>query len=235
MLTINNLRSGYGKMEVVHGVDIVVDKNSIVAIVGPNGSGKSTILKSIFGLCDIFSGEIGLDGENLTHLKKSELISFGISYAPQGKHVFEDMTVRENLEMGAFSLKGKERISESISDVYREFPVLKEKAETHATKLSGGEKQMLSIGRALVANPKLLILDEPTLGLAPLSRKQIIQKIIEIKKEKGISVLLVEQNAKEALETADKTYVIEDGKVAMTAGKEIIRDDKIRKIYFREE
>lgn len=232
MLEIKDLKCGYGPLQVIWGIDLKVAKNEIVAIIGPNGSGKSTILKSVFKLCDIYSGEILFQGKDLSKTERSEIINRGISYAPQGKYVFNSMTVKENIEMGGFKLRDHAEFKKRLADVYKTFPILKKKADKLANTLSGGEKQILSIARALVMGPKLLMLDEPTLGLSPKSGKEIIKKILEINREKNISILIVEQNAKKAVEIADRTYIIERGEVALVGGKEILNDEKIRKIYF---
>ena len=231
MLQIKDLKSGYNEMEILHGVDLEVKSGEIVAIIGPNGSGKSTTLKSIFNLCKIYSGKIIWKNKNITKLKTHEKIFEGISYVPQGRQVFRDLTVHENLEMGAFIMKNKELVKTNIKDVYEKFPFLKEKQSKYADTLSGGQQQMLSIGRALIQNPQLLLLDEPSLGLSPKAMKEIFQKIKEINKE-GVSIIIVEQNAKQAVELADRTYILEDGKIALAGGKEILKNPKIKDIYF---
>jgi branched-chain amino acid transport system ATP-binding protein len=231
MLKIQNLKSGYNGMEILHGVDLEVKPDEIVAIIGPNGSGKSTTLKSIFNLCNIYSGKIIWKNKNITKLKTHDKIFEGISYVPQGRQVFRDLTVHENLEMGAFIMKDKELVKTNIKDVYEKFPFLKQKSNKNADTLSGGQQQMLAIGRALIQNPQLLLLDEPSLGLSPKAMKEIFLKIKEINKE-GVSIIIVEQNAKAAVEIADRTYILEDGKIALTGGKEILKNPKIKNIYF---
>jgi len=231
MLKIQKLKSGYGRMEVLHGVNLEVKLGEIVAIIGPNGSGKTTVLKSIFSLCDIYSGKIIWKEKNITKLPTYENIYEGISYVPQGRQVFRDLTVKENLEMGAFIMTNYQLIKTNIKDVFDKFPFLKEKQNKHAFTLSGGQQQMLSIGRAMMQNPELLLLDEPSLGLSPNAMKEIFEKIKEINK-KGVSVIIVEQNAKQAMEIANKTYILEDGKIALKGGKEILKDKRIKNIYF---
>jgi branched-chain amino acid transport system ATP-binding protein len=231
MLRIQNLRAGYNKMEILHGINLEVKPREIIAIIGPNGSGKSTTLKSIFNLCTIFSGKINWKNKNITKLKTYEKISEGISYVPQGRQVFRDLTVHENLQMGAFIMKDKELVKTNIKDVYEKFPFLKQKKNKNADTLSGGQQQMLAIGRALIQSPQLLLLDEPSLGLSPKAMKEIFRKIVEINKE-GASIIIVEQNAKAAVEIADRTYVLESGKIALSGGKEILKDPKIKNIYF---
>ena len=231
MLVVKNLKSGYGDFEILHGVDLRVDPGEIVAIIGPNGSGKSTLLKSIFGICDIYSGHIFWNEKNITKLPTYEKIYEGISYVPQGKQIFRTLTVKENLEMSAFIMQGKEIVQTNIKDVFKRFPVLKEKQNEYAYTLSGGQQQMLAIGMALVQDPEILLLDEPSLGLSPKAMKILFDKIKEINKD-GVSVLIVEQNAKQAVKLANRTYVLEGGRVALEGGKEILKDEKIKNIYF---
>jgi branched-chain amino acid transport system ATP-binding protein len=231
MLKIQNLKSGYNGMEVLHEVDLEVKPGEIVALIGPNGAGKSTLLKGIFSLCEIYSGKIIFKNKDLTHLPTYQLIAMGISYVPQGRQVFSDLTVKENLEMGAYIIKDKELIKRNIADVFNKFPILKERQNDYAFTLSGGEQQMLAIARALIQNPELLLLDEPSLGLAPKVMKEIFEKIKEINKQ-GISIIIVEQNAKKAVEIAHRTYILEDGEIALKGGKEILKDKRIKSIYF---
>jgi len=232
MLKITNLKSGYDKMEVLKGIDFEVGEKEIVAIIGPNGTGKSTLLKSIFNLCEIYSGKIEFNDQNITKLPTHKLIYQGISYVPQGRQVFGSMTVRENLEMGAFVYKSKINIQNLLNNkIYKLFPFLQEKENDLAQNLSGGQQQMLAIARALMQNPKLLLLDEPSLGLSPKMMKEIFKKIIQINSE-GVAIIIVEQNAKQAVEIANRTYVLEDGQVALIGGKEILDEKRIKNIYF---
>lgn len=231
MLEVRGLKSGYNGMEILHGVSLKVGPAEIVAVIGPNGSGKSTLLKSIFNLCDIYAGRVVWKGKDITAMPTYEKIYEGISYVPQGRQVFSNLTVRENLEMGAFIMTNHELLRANMKDVFDKFPFLKEKIDRYAYTLSGGQQQMLSIGRAMMQNPELLLLDEPSLGLSPASMKKVFEKIREINRE-GVSIIIVEQNAKQAVELADRTYVLEDGKVAFTGGKQILRERRIRDIYF---
>jgi branched-chain amino acid transport system ATP-binding protein len=231
MLHLENISAGYDKMEILHGVSLDVKPGEIVAIIGPNGSGKSTLLKSIFNLCKVYSGRIIFKDKNITRLPTHKLIREGISFVPQGRQVFGDLTVRENLEMGAFTMNDKDVINKNMNDVFKKFPFLKEKQNSYAFTLSGGQQQMLAIARALVQNPQLLLLDEPSLGLSPKSMAEVFEKIIEINKE-GTSIVIVEQNAKQAVKIADKTYILENGQIALTGGKEILKNKKIKNIYF---
>lgn len=231
MLKIKGLKSGYDQMEILKGVDIVVNPGEIIALIGPNGAGKSTVLKSIFSLADIYDGKILFKDKDITKLSTHELISEGISYVPQGRQVFSDMTVLENLEMGAFIFNDKEVIKRNIKDVFDKFPALYEKQKDNASTLSGGQQQLLSIARALMQNPELILLDEPSLGLSPALMKEIFEKIVEINKE-GVSIIIVEQNAKQAVNIAHRTYVLENGKIALEGNKDIFNDSKISNIYF---
>jgi len=230
MLKIKNLNAGYGKMQILFGVNINIEPNNIVVLIGPNGAGKSTVLKSIFNLNDIYSGKIIFKNKNITKIPTHELIELGISYVPQGRQVFRTLTVRENLEMGAFLINEKDLIEKKIEDVLEYFPDLKKKIDDYATTLSGGQQQMLAMGRALMQDPQLLLLDEPSLGLSPKVMKDVFKKIIEVNKE-GTSILIVEQNAKQAVAIADKIYVLEDGKIALHGDKKILKNEKIKHIY----
>jgi branched-chain amino acid transport system ATP-binding protein len=229
MLEIKDLKSGYGKKEILKGISLDVKEKEIVAIIGPNGSGKSTLLKSIFNLCDIYSGKIILNNKEITKKPTDQLILHGISYVPQGRQVFPTLTVKENLEMGGFVIKDKKRLKKRINELFKEFPILKEKQKERALTLSGGQQQILAIARALVQDPKLILLDEPSLGLSPLAMKEVFDKVIDINK-KGITVMVVEQNTKQAAKIAHRIFVLEAGKIALESKKLIKKE--IRKIYF---
>lgn len=231
MLKIRKLKSGYGDKEVLHGVGLEVGKAEIVAIIGPNGSGKSTLLKSIFNLCDVYSGDIVFCGKNLTRLPTHKLIQEGVSYVPQGRQVFSDLTVKENLEMGAFTLDDRKAVASRIDEVFKQFPFLAQKQDDYAFTLSGGQQQMLSLARALMQDPRLLLLDEPSLGLAPKTAKEVFDKVKEINRT-GVSAIIVEQNARQAVALAHRTYVLEAGRVSLKGGKDILRKKGIRGVYF---
>lgn len=231
MLKIKDLHSGYGKLKILKGIDFTINPGQIVSIIGPNGAGKSTLLKSIFNICDVYSGEIIFKGNNITKLATHDLILEGISYSPQGRHIFPDLSVYENLEMGLYIFNDKKYIKKKIEDVFEKFPVLKEKKEKQAYSLSGGQQQILSIARSLLHEPSLLLLDEPSLGLDPKTQKEIFKTIKEINKD-GISIIIVEQNAKQASEISDVIYVLEDGKVAFKGDKSILKDKRIKEVYF---
>ena len=231
MLSIKNLESGYGKMQVLFGVNLDVKPKEIAVLIGPNGAGKSTVLKSIFNLVDIYNGKIIFRNKDITKMPTHELIELGIGFVPQGRQVFRNLTVRENLEIGAFLTKEKNLIEKRLNevlDVY--FPDLRKKLNDYAFALSGGQQQMLAIGRALMQDPQLLLLDEPSLGLAPKIMKGLFRKIKEINDE-GVSIIMVEQNAKQATAIADKIFVLEEGKVALSGDKSLLKTKKIQNIY----
>jgi len=231
MLKIINLNSGYGEAKILYGVDLEINPSEVIALIGPNGAGKSTILKSVFGLADIYSGEIIFKNKNITKFKTHELIELGIGFVPQGRQIFPSMTVLENLQMGAFIIKSRDVVEKNVSDIFQKFPVFKEKQHELAGNLSGGQQQLLAIARALIKKPQILLLDEPSLGLAPKVTKEIFEKIVEIKNE-GVAVLIIEQNAKQAVGIADRTYILENGKIVMQGNKDILKDEKIKDIYF---
>jgi len=231
MLKISSLKSGYDGMEILRGVDIYVDPGEIVALIGTNGAGKSTLLKSIFNLADIYDGQIIFKDKDITNLPTHDLIREGISFAPQGRLVFSDMTVFENLEMGAFIFTDKELVKRNIKDIFEKFPILKAKQKHNASTLSGGQQQLLSIARALVQNPELLLLDEPSLGLSPIAMKEVFSKIVEIN-HRSVSVLIVEQNVKQAVSIANRTYILENGRVALEGNKDILKNPETSQIYF---
>lgn len=231
MLQIKNLRAGYRGMEILHGVDMDVKTGEIVALIGPNGAGKSTLLKSIFNLTEIYSGEIVFKDRDITKLPTYDLIYEGISFVPQGRQVFGSLTIQENLDMGVYIFKDREVIQRNFTEVFRHFPILFERRDQYAYSLSGGQQQMLAIGRALVQDPELLLMDEPSLGLSPKVMQEVFQKVVELNQE-GITVIIVEQNARQAVQIAHRTYVLENGRIVLEGGREIIDDPRIRSIYF---
>lgn len=231
MLEIINLKSGYNSTEILHGVSIKVKPSEIVSIIGPNGSGKSTLLKSIFSLASVYSGKITFMKRDVRRLKTHELIGEGISYVPQGRQVFSGLTIKDNLEVSAFIYREGGVIKRRIDEVFRRFPFLRQKQNDYAFTLSGGQQQMLAIARSLMQSPKLLLLDEPSLGLSPKAMKDVFRKIDEINRE-SVSIILVEQNARQSVKIADRTYVLEDGRISLEAGKEILKDKKVNDIYF---
>ena len=232
ILTINNIFGGYGEVNILNGVSLFVKKSEIVVIIGPNGSGKSTTMKSICGLVDIDSGSIIFRDEDITNLRTDKIANFKIGYVPQENNIFFSLTVSENLEMGAFHLKKRRsEIIQQVEKIYQIFPPLKDKHKQHASSLSGGQRQMVAIGRALMMDPDLLLLDEPTAGLSPKFTELIFDKVLEINKL-GVSILMVEQNAKDALSFADRAYVLVMGKNRFEdTGKNLLQSEEVGKMF----
>ncbi len=229
MLKIENLIVNYGGIEAVKGISLEVPDGSIITLVGANGAGKSTTLRSIVGLVKARSGSITLDGEELLGQATTDIVSKGITLVPEGRHVFPDMTVLENLKIGAYLRKDK--LSDDIERVYSLFPRLKERSWQAAGTLSGGEQQMLAVGRALMSKPKIIMMDEPSLGLAPIIVQGIFDIIQQINKE-GTTVLLIEQNANMALKVADYGYVMETGRISLTGtGTELLANEQVKELY----
>ncbi len=229
MLKIENLIVNYGGIEAVKGISLEVPDGSIITLVGANGAGKSTTLRSIVGLVKARSGSITLDGEELLGQATTDIVSKGITLVPEGRHVFPDMTVLENLKIGAYLRKDK--LNDDIERVYNLFPRLKERSWQAAGTLSGGEQQMLAVGRALMSRPKIIMMDEPSLGLAPIIVQGIFDIIQQINKE-GTTVLLIEQNANMALKVADYGYVMETGHISLTGtGAELLANEQVKELY----
>ena len=230
LLKIDRLNAGYGKSQVLFDVDLVVKKNEIVALIGPNGAGKSTIIRSIFNLTNVHSGSISFKQKNILNLKTPDLIKQKIIYLNQGKVVFTNLTVYENLSLAGDILFSKEKTQEKITEVLDLFPALKKRKQQLALNLSGGLQQQLALSRALVQEPDLLLLDEPTLGLSPILQKELFEVIVALKK-RNISFLMVEQNARSAIAVSDRTYLLENGKIKLEGGKKIIHHPLIKKVY----
>ena len=229
MLRIDNLRVNYGGIEAVKDISFTVPEGKIVTLIGANGAGKSTTLRAIAGLVKPATGRIRLQAEDLTALSPDRIVSKGITLVPEGRHVFPDMTVLENLKIGAYLRK--DDLSADLKWVYELFPRLKERSWQAAGTLSGGEQQMLAVGRALMSRPKLMMMDEPSLGLAPLIVREIFEIIKEINRQ-GVTILLIEQNANMALHTADVGYVLETGRITLSgAGKELLANEAVKKAY----
>ncbi|SMB94677.1 amino acid/amide ABC transporter ATP-binding protein 2, HAAT family [Desulfonispora thiosulfatigenes DSM 11270] len=234
MLKLEDLNVYYGGIHALKGIDMEVEENKIVTLVGANGAGKSTTLRTISSLVKPKSGKITFNGEDITNLKTTEVVKRGITLVPEGRRVFANLSVLENLKLGAFLRNDKSEIEKDIKYIYSLFPRLEERTEQMSGTLSGGEQQMLAIGRALMSRPKVLMMDEPSLGLAPLIVKDVFNIIKEINKE-GITVLLIEQNAQAALKIADYAYVLETGKIVLEGpGKELASNDEVRKSYLGE-
>ena len=231
MLKVTDLHVSYGAIHAIHGISLEVNEGEIVSLIGANGAGKTTTLHTISGLKKATSGEVSLEGHNLLATDPAKIITLGMAHVPEGRRIFSQMTVQENLEMGAFIVGDKAQIAEDVENVYRHFPRLKERYKQAGGTLSGGEQQMLAIGRAMMSRPRILLMDEPSMGLSPLLVKEIF-KIIEELNQSGMPLLLVEQNAKMALGIANRAYVLETGKVVMSGdAKEMLADDKVRKAY----
>ncbi len=231
MLKIKNLKTGYDQVPVVFDVSFEIHEGEIVSIVGSNGAGKTTILKTISGLIQPFSGEIEFMGERIDHMEAYKIVEKGIIHVPEGRHVFSKMTIKDNLLMGAYRIKSVEEVDRLLEEVYEIFPRLKEREKQKAETLSGGEQQMLAVARGLMAKPKILMIDELSLGLMPL----LVEKILEILKaisKRGITILLVDQKVHEALEIADRGYILQTGRV-ITQGtsEELLNSDLVRQAY----
>lgn len=230
MLKVNNLSAGYADVTILRDVSLEVETGQIVALIGANGAGKTTALKTISGLLKARTGSVHFDGKAIHSWPSHRVVAAGLIHVPEGRHLFPDMTVRENLELGSFR-RGRSHRQASVKRVYGLFPVLEERKRQYAGTLSGGEQQMLAIGRALMSQPKLLMLDEPSLGLAPLLVNSIFDVIWEIR-ENGTTVLIVEQNAVQTLSLADMGYVLQNGTIALSGtGAELLENEEIRTAY----
>ena len=231
MLEIKNLDVHYGVIHAIKGISLRVDDGEIVTLIGANGAGKTTTLRTISGLKKPTNGEILLNGVNITNTTAQERVKMGIIHVPEGRHVFSQMTVLENLELGAYLRRDKEGIAKDLKMVYERFPILADRRKQAAGTLSGGEQQMLAIGRALMSRPKILFLDEPSMGLSPLLVKEIFNIIEDINKA-GTTILLVEQNASMALQIANHAYVIETGSIVLSGtGADLMQSEDIKKAY----
>ena len=231
MLKIDNIDVYYGAIHALKGISLTVNKCEIVTLIGANGAGKSTALRTISGLLKPKNGKISFEGQEIAGVKAHEIVKLGISQVPEGRRIFTEMTVMENLDMGAFTRKDKDGIKEDLAQVFKRFPRLEERRDQLAGTLSGGEQQMLAMGRALMSRPKLLLLDEPSMGLAPLLIKEIFHIIEDINKT-GTTVLLVEQNANMALSIANRAYVLETGRITLAGdAKKLAASEDVRKAY----
>lgn len=230
MLRIENLRAGYGDLEILHGIDLEVREGEVVALIGANGAGKTTTLKSISGVVRATSGTVMFDDQAIHTWQPRRIVSEGLIQVPEGRKLFPDLTVRENLLLGAYR-RGRSEAEETFDEVFDLFPLLRERAGQTAGTLSGGEQQMLAIGRALMAKPRLLMLDEPSLGLAPMLVADIFEVVRDLRR-RGLTVMLVEQNAVHALQLSDRGYVLENGNVVLEGtGEELLGDDRVRSAY----
>lgn len=233
MLKVENLNVHYGVIQAIENVSLEVNDGEIVTLIGANGAGKTTILHTITGLKKATSGTVLWDGKDLLKEEPSRIVTHGVAHVPEGRHVFVDMTVRENLEMGAYRYgrKDRDRVAERMEAVFQRFPRLKERQNQLAGTFSGGEQQMLAVGRALMSDPRIILMDEPSMGLSPLLVQEIFAIIREVNRQ-GITILLVEQNAKMALKTADRAYVLETGRIKLSGdARELLRNDEVKKAY----
>ncbi|WP_347563303.1 ABC transporter ATP-binding protein [Lactonifactor sp. BIOML-A4] len=234
MLKVTDLIVNYGVIQAIKGVSFEVNEGEIIALIGANGAGKTTILQTVTGLISPKSGKIEFEGKEITKTPAHKIVTLGMAHVPEGRRVFADLTVYENLIMGAYTRKDKNEINESIREVYQRFPRLEERKNQLAGTLSGGEQQMLAMGRALMSHPKIILMDEPSMGLSPIFVNEIF-KIIQDVSAGGTTVLLVEQNAKKALSIADRAYVLETGNIVLDAEASVLmEDDSIKKAYLGE-
>lgn len=231
MLRIENVNVSYGSIHALHDISLTVNDGEVVSLIGANGAGKTTTLHTITGLKGATDGVIEYDGKDLRRMDPSHIIRIGMAHVPEGRHVFTQMSVQENLEMGSYIMKDKSQIKKNMDMVYEYFPRLLERKKQLAGTLSGGEQQMLATGRALMSNPRIVLMDEPSMGLSPLLVKEIFH-IIKTLHQNGITVLLVEQNAKMALAVSDRAYVLETGRISMSGkASELLANDNIKKAY----
>jgi branched-chain amino acid transport system ATP-binding protein len=234
MLEIKNLQVYYGVIQAIKDVSFEVNEGEVIALIGANGAGKTTILHTITGLITAKNGEVLYEGVDLQKIPAHKIVSLGIAHVPEGRHVFSQLTVYENLLMGAYTRKDKPEIEESLENVYKRFPRLQERKGQFAGTLSGGEQQMLAMGRALMSRPKIILMDEPSMGLSPILVEEIFDIIKSISKS-GTTVLLVEQNAKKALAIADRAYVLETGKIVLEGdAKKLMNDESVKRAYLGE-
>jgi branched-chain amino acid transport system ATP-binding protein len=228
-LSGENMTGGYGGADILHDCTIAVEKGEIAVIVGPNGAGKSTAMKAVFGMLNIHTGRVMLDGTDISGLSPQDRVKAGMGFVPQNNNVFTSMTVQENLEMGAYIRT--DDFSDTMEQVFELFPILKEKRHQHAGELSGGQRQQVAVGRALMTQPKVLMLDEPTAGVSPIVMDELFDRIIEVAKT-GIAILMVEQNARQALNIADKGYVLVQGRNRFTdTGEALLANPEVRKSF----
>ena len=234
MLEVKDLQVYYGVIQALKGISFEVEQGDVVALIGANGAGKTTTLHTITGLLPSKAGNITFEGTDITHVPGYKLVSMGIAHVPEGRRVFASLTVLQNLKMGAYTRNDKKEIEDTIEMIYKRFPRLKERKNQLAGTLSGGEQQMLAMGRALMSHPRLIVLDEPSMGLSPLYVNEIFDIIQEINKD-GVTVLLVEQNAKKTLSISNKAYVLETGNIVLSGdAKELMNNERVKKAYLSE-
>ncbi len=234
MLEIQDIEVFYGMIQAIKGVSFSVEEGEVIALIGANGAGKTTILHTVSGLLKPKKGKVLFEGQDITKVPGHKIVSMGMAHVPEGRRVFSQLTVLENLKMGAYTRKDKREVEETLQKVFKHFPRLEERQNQMAGTLSGGEQQMLAMGRALMSHPKIILMDEPSMGLSPIFVSEIFDIIKEVSKS-GTTVLLVEQNAKKALEIADRAYVLETGNIVLSGNaKELMNDDSIKKAYLGE-
>ncbi len=234
MLEVKNLHVHYGVIEAIKGIDFEVNKGEVIALIGANGAGKTTILHTVSGLITPSEGSVTFEGKDITKIPGHKIVSMGMAHVPEGRRVFQELTVLQNLKMGAYTRKDKKEIEETLENVYKRFPRLAERKNQIAGTLSGGEQQMLAMGRALMSHPSIILMDEPSMGLSPIFVNEIFDIIKEVSSS-GTTVLLVEQNAKKALSIADRAYVLETGNIVLEGNaKELMNNDSIKKAYLGE-
>ena len=234
MLEVKNLEVYYGVIQAIKGISFEVNEGEVIALIGANGAGKTTTLQTITGMLQPKAGEIIFEGKDISKIPGHKIVSMGMAHVPEGRRVFAELSVYENLKLGAYTRKDKQEIAESLERVYKSFPRLKERKNQLAGTLSGGEQQMLAMGRALMSHPKVMVLDEPSMGLSPIYVNEIFDIIQEVSKS-GTTVLLVEQNAKKALSIADRAYVLETGKIVLEGkASDLLNNDSIKKAYLGE-
>ena len=234
MLEVKDLQVYYGMIQAIKGISFEVNQGEVIALIGANGAGKTTTLHTVTGLISPKSGQVLFEGKDITKTPAHKIVSMGMAHVPEGRRVFAELSVYENLRMGAFTRKDKDEIAKTLEMVYKRFPRLRERKNQVAGTLSGGEQQMLAMGRALMSKPRIILMDEPSMGLSPIMVNEIFD-IIRAVSESGTTVLLVEQNAKKALSIADRAYVLETGKIVLSGdAKELLEDDSIKKAYLGE-
>mgnify|MGYP002186196691 FL=1 len=234
MLEVKDLEVYYGMIQAIKGISFEVNQGEVIALIGANGAGKTTTLHTITGLLSPKKGSVMFEGTDITKIPAHKIVSMGMAHVPEGRRVFAELSVYENLKMGAYTRKDKNEIEESLANVYKRFPRLEERRNQMAGTLSGGEQQMLAMGRALMSKPKIILMDEPSMGLSPIFVNEIFD-IIQAVSESGTTVLLVEQNAKKALSIADRAYVLETGKITMLGNaKDLLEDEAVKKAYLGE-
>lgn len=234
MLSVNNLQVHYGMIQAIKDVSFEVNEGEVIALIGANGAGKTTILHTVSGLLQPTKGSVSFEGQDITKIPAHKIVSLGMAHVPEGRRVFAQLTVLENLKLGAYTRKDKNEMEETLQMIYKRFPRLEERKNQIAGTLSGGEQQMLAMGRALMSHPKLILMDEPSMGLSPIFVEEVFKIIRDISAE-GVTVLLVEQNAKKALNIADRAYVLETGNIILQGdAKKLMNDESVKKAYLGE-